>query len=131
MSARWAEEGDTSRSMLADLENRPALVADVLSVLPTDSDDTAGEVVAGLRSGVPVMVWPRADCDPDEFRAAVHRLLHEGPGTVLGRLRQLRAEAHQSGTPHVGRHLVVLWDDPQRVIGSAVSPRRESGPSTA
>jgi hypothetical protein len=100
----------------------------VCLVLPPNPDDAT--LAVGLRSGVPVMVWHRGNCDPDRFRAAVHRLLHEGPGTVLGRLRQLRAEADQSVT-HIGHNLVVVWDDPQRLIGSAVDPRRESGPSRA
>ncbi len=125
-SVRWAEDSDTVPEVVADFQNHPGLVS---LVLPDEPDDAAVDV--GLRSGVPVIVWHRGDCDPDKFRTAAHRLLHEDRGTVLSRLRQLRTEAYQSDPSHVGHHLVVVWDDPQRLIGSAVELRRESGPSTA
>ncbi len=125
-SVRWAEEGDTVRRVIVDLENQPSLVSLVLSGEPDNA-----VVAVGLRSGVPVMVWPRGDCDPGEFAAAVQWLLHDDSSTVLRRLRQLRTEAYQSGPGHVGHNIVLLWDDPQRLIDSAVQPWPESGPSRA
>jgi hypothetical protein len=64
-----------------------------------------------------VLVWHREDCETEEFLTAVVDLLHgDGPGGVLARIRQLRTTAYQSHTGHVGHHLALIWDDPERLV---------------
>jgi hypothetical protein len=115
--SRRIEPGDSMRKLVADFETNPDVVSLILSKPPDAVQDGGDEVAVGLRAGLPVMIWSREDCDSEEFLATVQDLLHgDGPGNVLQRLRQLRTTAYMSNRDHVGHHLVVLWDDPDRLV---------------
>jgi hypothetical protein len=127
-SSRQADKGDTIRKLVADFENNPNVVALMLSKPPDPTAEDGGEEVAvALRGGLPIIVWHREDCDSAEFLATVGELLHgDGPGTVLQRMRQLRTSAYESHTGHVGHHIALMWDDPERLVVPAdLGPPRD------
>ncbi len=85
------------------------------------------EVFVGLCLGLPIIVWRREDCESDEFLTAVGGLLHgDVPGDVLQRLRQIGTTAYRSHAGQVGHLLVLMWDDPGRLVVPAdLGPPRE------
>ncbi|MFD0317554.1 VMAP-C domain-containing protein [Streptomyces flavalbus] len=107
-----ASNGRGSVERMRDaLRSDPTLVGCVLS-RPPGTDDGVGtaEVHAALHHGLPVLVWDRNDCLRPEFRAAARALLADGRLAELPeRVARLRREGH------LDRHLVVFWDDPNRL----------------
>lgn len=104
----------------SELKSDKRVVSLVLSEPPT-RPGRAGqqEVEAALRSGLPVVIWHRADCTTAEFREAVTRLISDGGLAQLPmRAKELRLEAlrlePELRDNHIGRYLTVLWDDPER-----------------
>jgi hypothetical protein len=126
-SGRRAEGGAAIRRLVADFESN----RDVVSLLLSEPPDQGGgrEVEAGLRAGLPIIVWSREDCDSEEFLTSVRELLHgDGPGDVLQRAKQIRTKAYESLSGHVGHHLALMWDDPERLVLPAdLSPPRDPG----
>lgn len=117
------------RVLAANFENDSELVALVLSAPPHPAAAGRDEVTVGLRAGVPIIVWHRQDCGSEVFLSTVHELLHStGQQTILQHLRQLRANAFAAESPHVGTHLILLWDDPERIVvpSDAGPPKGES-----
>lgn len=115
-SSRLLSGDESIRTLVADFENNPDVVSVVLSKPPDPAQNGGTEVVVGLRAGVPLMVWSRDDRDSEEFLAAARELLHgDGPG-VLQRVKQMRTTAYQSHPGHVGHHLALMWDDPDRIV---------------
>ncbi|CAM3499264.1 hypothetical protein KIPE111705_11295 [Kibdelosporangium persicum] len=117
----WSKPGGEPnlRRMTSYFEQTSGVVAQVLGAPPPAGPPSFDEVAVGLRAGIPVMVWHRKDCGLEDFVATVKELLHaEDPGLLLDRLRLVRTNAFASETeqPHVGSHLAVLWDDPERVV---------------
>ncbi|MUN39832.1 VMAP-C domain-containing protein [Actinomadura litoris] len=82
-------------------------------------------LTAALNNGVPVMLWTRTPCDAathedcrghrvlDELTAAVE---HAHPGDLPRLALTLRKKALTAprDSPHCGRDLTLLWDDPSR-----------------
>jgi hypothetical protein len=127
-SGRRAEADGSIRSLVADFENNPDVVALMLSKPPDpDAQHGGDEVLVGLRAGLPIIVWSREDCDSEDFLAAVGDLLHgDGPGSVLQRVRTIRTTAYESHAGHVGHHLALMWDDPERLVVPAdLGPPRD------
>ena len=126
-SGRRAEADGAIRSLVADFENNPDVVSLMLSKPPDPATDGGAEVAVGLRAGLPIIVWSREDCDSEDFLAAVGNLLHgDGPGTVLQRARAIRTTAYESHAGHVGHHLALMWDDPERLVVPAdLGPPRD------
>ncbi|MFD7405192.1 hypothetical protein ACFV7R_21480 [Streptomyces sp. NPDC059866] len=95
----------------------------VLSEPPGDDSGTGRrEVLAGLRAGVPAMVWHRSDCSDPSFQDAIGEILQDrGLGSLAERIGKWRKEALALGPDgwdqHVGRHLAILLDDPDRKPG--------------
>lgn len=84
------------------------------------SDADADPFVAALAAGIPAIAWCR---DPDlgdrfmtEMRTRLDgRDLRELPALVL----ELRRDAQIDGSErHVGRHIGLLWDEPDRILES-------------
>ncbi|WP_459708544.1 VMAP-C domain-containing protein [Actinophytocola sp. KF-1] len=112
-SVRWVAEGDAIRKLIVDFENNPNLVALVLREPPMGS----AEISVGLRAGVPVVMWDREDGVSEEFLATVRHLLHnDESASVLQRIKHLRTTAYESHPGHIGHHLAVMWDDPERLV---------------
>ncbi|MBD0839642.1 effector-associated domain 2-containing protein [Streptomyces sp. TRM68416] len=76
------------------------------------------EFRTALCTGYPVVVWHRTSESTTEFRQVVGDLLAEGFADLLPRITRFRRQAAAlgAGTPEhrIGRHLAVLWDDPDR-----------------
>ncbi len=100
----------------ARLRDDPELTTVVLSGSPRER---AGrdELRAALNAGIPVILWDRrapAESVPADLIAG---LLQGDPADLRDRVRALRREAAvASGTTHTGRHLALLWDDPNRIV---------------
>ncbi|WP_371670799.1 hypothetical protein OG985_26195 [Streptomyces sp. NBC_00289] len=111
--------GDHVRGLEARLGDNEHFVALVLSEPPlADREDGRRELQAALRSGLPVVIWHRASRSTQEFRDVLRSLLDEGlqrfPAKVAAYRRQAAIDADGQDAAHMGRHLTVLWDDPDR-----------------
>lgn len=119
---RWSRpNGDDYLNRLeTELKADDRVVCLVLSEPPARLGERGQqEVFAALRAGLPVIIWHRNNCGAPAFRRAVSDLVAEGGLAELpARARRLRQRALQLDpalrTDHVGRHLTVLWDDPER-----------------
>jgi hypothetical protein len=87
----------------------------VLSSVPHGAE--RGELMVGVRAGVPVMIWHRTESARSAFEAEV-KAMRDALTELVENLRQLRARAKQSGRPdsHVGSRISLLWDDPDRPV---------------
>ncbi|MFI6024131.1 VMAP-C domain-containing protein [Amycolatopsis magusensis] len=105
---------------LSRLEAKLSIRQDVLSLVlrsrPDESTERS-EVLVGLRTGVPVMIWQRSDGARPVFEKAVRDML-DGLCSLRERTRMLRSAAEQSARPpgHVGSRITLLWDDPERLV---------------
>jgi nucleoside phosphorylase len=99
-------------------------------VLGSSPEDESGshELRSALDAGIPVILWDhrRGTAGP-EMEAMLRRLTGEPPETLVHRVHQERrrvcllAPEEQADDP--GRHLAVLWDDPDRnVYDSGAQP---------
>lgn len=111
-----------------ELKADERVVSLVLSEPPSRLGQTGQlEVEAALRAGLPVIIWHRSDCTSAAFKEAVTRLISDGGLAQLPlRAKELRLEAlrlePELREDHIGRHLAVLWDDPERRPDSLGSP---------
>ncbi|MFF0741313.1 trypsin-like peptidase domain-containing protein [Streptomyces sp. NPDC004111] len=88
------------------------------------------ELSEALRVGVPVILWDRRGERDPEFRRALRALLAEHDPRGLPHLvKALRTSADATDAEEyfsVGRHVALLWDDPERMpvahTGSAAVP---------
>lgn len=91
----------------------------ILSAAP-DSEPGRRELGLALSAGVAVILWDRRGPVGADDRPTIRQLAEGDPGHLLQMLRQLRAEAAtaspETASTHLGRHLAVLWDDPNRLI---------------
>ena len=123
-------------------EPPPAVV--VLSAAPGSVRRAGGahgspdELGEALRAGVPVVLWDRRGDNDPAFRAALRGLLdRHDPRALPGVVRALRiasSDRDSEAETVVGRHVALLWDDPDRMPvasagNAAVSPTVvEEGP---
>jgi hypothetical protein len=107
----------------AALASDEQVAALVLSEPPHASGEVGRhEVAVALRVGLPVVIWNRSvrvDRDMEALRA----FLESGVLADLPRrVRRLRLDAlglePDNRDEHLGRNLAVLWDDPERRVGS-------------
>ncbi|MFG2683439.1 hypothetical protein [Streptomyces sp. NPDC048392] len=116
-------------------EPSPAVV--VLSEPPGGARDEAGahrgedELVEALRAGVPVVLWDRRGVGDPAFRTALRSLLDRHdlrglPGIVKA-LRVASIDRDPEGDLLVGRHVALLWDDPNRVPTASTDTSADSG----
>ncbi|MFJ6675817.1 hypothetical protein ACIQMJ_32335 [Actinosynnema sp. NPDC091369] len=116
------------RELLTQFTTERGLVSLVLSAPPRPENAGRDEVAAGVKAGVPLMVWHRHDCGTPEFSDVVDSVLHgEDELHLLERVRLARNTAYKEGTRrHVGEALTILYDDPERiVVPSQPGPPRE------
>jgi hypothetical protein len=82
------------------------------------------ELELALRAGVPVVLWDRRAPLTSETRTLIEELFRGDPGELPERVRRLRVEAVISASgdrsEHLGRHLALLWDDPNRLIEEGI-----------
>ncbi|MCX4669674.1 hypothetical protein OG453_23825 [Streptomyces sp. NBC_01381] len=119
----WKQPEQSHFHLERELKEDDHAVCLVLSQPPgTDSRSSHQEFMAGLRAGVPAMIWHRGDCGDPAFREAVADLVQDrGLSGLLNRAGNWRKEALALGPEgwdnHVGRHLAILLDDPERRPG--------------
>ncbi|MEU9733138.1 hypothetical protein [Streptomyces sp. NPDC048002] len=94
-------------------------VAAVLSEPPEDGRAQGClEFKTALRTGYPVVVWHRTGESTTEFRQVLGELFADGFADLLPRITRFRRQAAALGSAapehQIGRHLAVLWDDPDR-----------------
>ncbi|MGH3924504.1 MAG: effector-associated domain 2-containing protein, partial [Pseudonocardiaceae bacterium] len=80
----------------------------------------ADELAAALRSGLPALIW-HPEASSEALREVVTWLVDgDGLGDLPGRAQTSRQAAFQaSAAPfdvNIARDLVVLWDDPHRLV---------------
>ena len=89
-------------------------------------------LTVALREGVPVMLWCREPDSGEAFAAAAAELVTRGGlQQIRESVRAIRGKAHRTDTAdHVGAHVSLIWDDPERLIDlcdGPGAPRREPG----
>jgi hypothetical protein len=91
-------------------------------VLSTSSQHEVGhdELQSALNAGIPVILWDRRiPLEPDATHLLA-RIVQGAPAELPHRIRALRAEAARlppaERQRHPGRHLALLWDDPNRNV---------------
>ncbi|MEU6198349.1 hypothetical protein [Streptomyces sp. NPDC047061] len=118
----WSRPGDTSHlfHLERELKEDADAVCLVLSEPPSAPSGVGRrELEAGLRAGVPAMIWHHSDCSDPQFQDAVADMVQDHSlGRLTERVVQWRKEALDLGPEawdqHVGRHLAILFDDPAR-----------------
>ena len=99
----------------AKLAEQKKVVSLVLRSVPDSADP--GEVLVGVRTGIPVMIWHRTESARSAFEAEIKSLRDYLP-ELVEHLRLLRSRARQAARPdsHVGSRVSLLWDDPDRPV---------------
>lgn len=99
----------------AKLAEQKKVVSLVLRSVPDSADP--GEVLVGVRTGIPVMIWHRTEAARSAFEAEIKSLRDFLP-ELVEHLRLLRSRARQVARPdsHVGSRVSLLWDDPDRPV---------------
>jgi vWA-MoxR associated protein C-terminal domain len=113
----------------AILKGKAGAVVLVLSEPPAPSSAGQQEVLAGLRSGIPAIVWRRGGTSAsDHLCDTVKSMIGAGQSASglaelpehVAKLRQLAwSEDPDRCDHHIGHDLVILWDDPERQPGRA------------
>ncbi|MFJ7213251.1 hypothetical protein [Amycolatopsis sp. NPDC098790] len=99
----------------AKLAEQKKVVSLVLRSAPEGPDP--GEMLVGVRTGIPVMIWHRTESARAAFEAEI-KSLQEFLPELVEKLRLLRSRARQVARPdsHVGSRVSLLWDDPDRPV---------------
>ncbi|MEU8794560.1 hypothetical protein [Streptomyces sp. NPDC048643] len=107
------------------LRNAPASSQLLVLDTPPDKKEGRRQLLEGIRSGAPAILWHRSDCSSDAFRQSVQHLVEKGSLADLpARLRQLQQSTSSLGTPSL-TDLTLLWDDPTQplpVLKNLTSP---------
>ncbi|MFG2543539.1 hypothetical protein ACGFOM_13980 [Streptomyces sp. NPDC048594] len=120
--SHWSPPDQSAFHLERELKDDQQIVCLVLSAPPgTESPVAQQEFVAALRSGIPAILWDRGDSGTAFREAAADILQERGLAGVLERTRRWRDRALALGPEgwdgHVGRHLALLLDDPERMPG--------------
>ncbi|MET7608155.1 SAV_2336 N-terminal domain-related protein [Streptomyces avermitilis] len=139
--AHWCRPytDDTSGLHLErELTGDPRVVCLILSEPPSHPSGIGSrELRAGLRTGVPMIIWHRRDCSDPAFREAVSEFLQRhNLDNLTEWAANLRREAlaldPDHSDSHVGLHLAILLDDPEHMPGQRIELEAEqiTAPST-
>jgi hypothetical protein len=117
----WARAaGDKDHeALLAELIGDDSPLCLALSFPPTTHQPaTPDELTVGLYAGTPIMLWCRDDRGHSRFASEMAELLAERrlmelPDLVLGLRRDAVRRGRTEG--HLGLHLTLLWDNPERI----------------
>ncbi|MGW2175133.1 VMAP-C domain-containing protein [Streptomyces sp. NPDC005047] len=120
--SHWSSPDQSAFHLERELKDDQQIVCLVLSAPPgTESPVAQQEFVAALRSGIPAILWDRGGSGTAFREAAADILQERGLAGVLERTRRWRDRALALGPEgwdgHVGRHLALLLDDPERMPG--------------
>ncbi|MFV2085573.1 effector-associated domain 2-containing protein [Micromonospora sp. LOL_021] len=135
----YAEPDQNDIRLEAILKDEAGIVAMVLNQPPTPRSPGESQALAGLRAGLPILIWHRSQVVDSSLRSLVAALLGVGTSTeselaqLPVRMAQLRRRAWTEDTAHreqhVGHGLSILWDDPDRQPGRIWPP--DSAPKEA
>ncbi|MFW6689452.1 effector-associated domain 2-containing protein [Streptomyces sp. MAR4 CNX-425] len=125
--SHWSRPGQSAFHLERELQEDDQIVCLVLNEVPgSDSETAQDEFTAALRAGIPAMLWQRGASDPAFREAAADILQERSLAGLLERTRVWRRQALSLGREnwdgHVGRHLAVLLDDPERIPGPSSRP---------
>jgi NTP-dependent ternary conflict system VMAP-like protein len=112
---------DSPHAIEAVLEKEQRCAAIVLTAAPPPKPRGGDQLMSALRSGLPAVLWHRNDADPESLREIVEWLAEEGGlGDLPARTQGIRRDAHLDSPTRfdlkVVRELVVLWDNPDRLV---------------
>lgn len=99
-------------------------------VLGSSPEDETGsqELQSALNAGIPVILWDhRRGALAPEMAGLLDGITAGPPADLVGRVHALRRDAGlllpEAQASHPGRHLAVLWDDPDRnVLDTGAQP---------
>jgi hypothetical protein len=120
----YCRPADTgSRHRIDAVLSDPHCVSVVLSAAPGPEPRPEGgfdELTAALRSGLPVLIW-HADASGADLRTVVELLLEEGglaelPTRTHVTRRRSFMELSEDTNVDITKNLVLLWDDPTRLV---------------
>jgi len=126
MIRHWILEDEANRSRWNyELQVNESISTVVLARPPgTPGAGTADHLWMAIHAGVPVVIWDRRERRGGDFEGTLEALTGGPPERFHARLRAIRAAAASTGHPeltsHSGHHLVIVWDDPTRIVD--VSP---------
>ncbi|MFH8259314.1 VMAP-C domain-containing protein [Streptomyces roseolus] len=97
-------------------------------------DDSRAFLETALRVGVPLAVWDRRPVPSPDFRCRARKLLKGKAIELPQRAKELQSEATAAARQrdvHPGRHLAVLFDDPDRLVDWSGAPGPAAGACAA
>ncbi|GAA4616777.1 hypothetical protein [Saccharopolyspora hordei] len=112
---------DNPHALDAALERDQRCAAILLTAAPSREPRRGDQLISALRAGLPAVFWHRTDAEPERVREVVEWLAEEGGLTELpDRTHAVRRDAHLDAPTRfdskVVQELVVLWDDPDRLV---------------
>lgn len=125
MKVHWGEHPDpgTDKAALGAWDLRMHADADVALVVlsgPPERSPGREELGMALRAGVPVILWDRREDQPPDAADTMRELIGQDPHLLPVRTKRLRVDAATApvtgGGGHPGWTVVLLWDDPGRVV---------------
>ncbi len=117
----YSGSAELEEHSIDDVLSNPELVGLVMggtpSPRPASSDAGPDELVSALRAGLPVLLW-HPDVEPADLRELIDWLFGGDGGFMDLLARRKLANVPATGTFNKSliRDLVVLWDDPKRVL---------------
>ncbi|MDF6017667.1 hypothetical protein [Streptomyces sp. JH34] len=117
-SYRWhGEEGERLDRWRANLIANPSLTAVILDV-PALPGLGLEALVSAIAQGVGLAAWDRRTDSPDLSGEVLTLLLAHPPAQIPSKVSALRrkAEGMDRDNWSLGKHLALLWDDPNRLI---------------
>ncbi|MGW1817268.1 VMAP-C domain-containing protein [Streptomyces sp. NPDC002125] len=117
-SYRWhGEEGERLDRWRAKLIANPGLTAVILDV-PALPGLGLEALVTAIAQGVGLAAWDRRTDSPELSGEVLTLLLAHPPSQIPSKVSALRKKAEGMNRDHwsLGKHLALMWDDPNRLI---------------
>jgi vWA-MoxR associated protein C-terminal domain/vWA-MoxR associated protein middle region 0/Effector-associated domain 2 len=115
----------TTRYRIDALLSDPQWIMMVLTTSPTiEPQQGLDELSAALRSGLPALMWHPLSSS-DDLRETIGELVEGGLADLPGRVQTLRRSAFNGRSAvdmDIAQDLVLLWDDPRRLVVFDQSP---------
>jgi hypothetical protein len=101
---------------------------------PIGQANRAHHLWLALTAGVPVILWDRRKDQSAEFLEVANGLISDPPMSLAYRVQKIRQSAASNEKvateDHPGRHIVLLWDDPTRLVDQIPYAALDAGPTT-
>jgi hypothetical protein len=120
--AHWAPVDEEDIGLWnARMRSDEKITAVVLGSPPVLSSASGNaQLKMALRAGVPVVLWDRREQRGEDFEEVVESFVNGAPAALVNRVKELRSQAAvmdpSARNDHIGRHLTVLWDNPNRLV---------------